>query len=885
MDEAQIQTDLESLDTLSEGTGQQTVPPPWLDCPANADPYLRFWLELLQTSYQQWGQQQPVWQFCAQNLAALNLGLIPAIQTWFRQNLPPSAQRDTFVGLVENVVIYIQQFAFGNRPVEYQQIAVAGYTLVLQVRTLEKAPEKRAQTLNNRGNAYLTQAQLGVEPVANLQRAIQDYGASAEILRRLNLERDLSSTLNNRGTAYLTQAQLGVEPVANLQRAIQDYRTALRYFNPAILPVETLKTGRALGNVGFKEGDWDLAIEGYTQAINAVETSRSWATTDERRREILEKAIGIYDNALQCYINLGQYDQAILLTERARSRHLVELMATADTYDATGLPPDLATYLQQYEDLQTQINRLQNPPKDSGNLAGSTLGSIAFPQETLRMLKSRDEEIVDLQARKRDIWEQIRKRDPILAGEKEVTPLPWDDLTHLLADLPTTALLSFYSTNDHTHILILRQPTPNPSQEGNDWVTVHTCENQGYTNLQTWLRDQWFEPYKEAIDAYFRKDYEPIRQWRAEMDDRLEELATRLDLNTLIDQHLQGIDELILIPHIFLHLIPFAALPLSSSPRPWGERSGVRDYLSDRFRLRVLPSANILKYCHDRENSPTAPTVPFNAYGSVEGAGDPSRDRSMAIARNLFEPIAQSLKIPNTQRLLDLQATSDRYYELIKNPQVQAVHSIHHASAQLSDPLNSSLHLADGTITLAQLMSYPWRMPQMQDIFLAACETNLGTPNINDDILTLGAGFLCAGARSVVSTLWSVDALANSLFCEFYYYERQLGHNRPTALHNAQVQLRTQTISQLRLSTSIPAYLTQLQQEISDLEAQGKDLYNDWKQKGEPTEHPYHDFHKLFGDLITSKEREHKRWTAKDSQEQPFESPYYWSAFILQGLR
>jgi hypothetical protein len=48
--------------------------------------------------------------------------------------------------------------------------------------------------------------------------------------------------------------------------------------------------------------------------------------------------------------------------------------------------------------------------------------------------------------------------------------------------------------------------------------------------------------------------------------------------------------------------------------------------------------------------------MPFSAYGSVEGTGDPSRDRSMAIARNLFEPIAKSLGIPNTQRLLDLQA-------------------------------------------------------------------------------------------------------------------------------------------------------------------------------------------------------------------------------------
>ena len=47
------------------------------------------------------------------------------------------------------------------------------------------------------------------------------------------------------------------------------------------------------------------------------------------------------------------------------------------------------------------------------------------------------------------------------------------------------------------------------------------------------------------------------------MPDTLAELARRLEIDRLIEEKLQGLDELILIPHLFLHQIPFAALPIS----------------------------------------------------------------------------------------------------------------------------------------------------------------------------------------------------------------------------------------------------------------------------------------------------------------------------------
>jgi len=51
------------------------------------------------------------------------------------------------------------------------------------------------------------------------------------------------------------------------------------------------------------------------------------------------------------------------------------------------------------------------------------------------------------------------------------------------------------------------------------------------------------------------------------MGDFLQELAERLQLEKLVGQYLEGIEELIIVPHLALHQIPFAALPMKADGR------------------------------------------------------------------------------------------------------------------------------------------------------------------------------------------------------------------------------------------------------------------------------------------------------------------------------
>ena len=449
-------------------------------------------------------------------------------------------------GLTENICARLTNFPLGN-PRGKLVSAIAGYHYVLSLRT--NNPEKTAQTQNNLGNAYSRLAPFSANPKQEIENAIACYRAALIVYTEAELPQAYATTQNNLGNAYSDLAPFSANPKQEIENAIAAYRNALRVHTPDLRATDCLKTGRNFGNLGFKQGMWEIAIEGYQKAIAAVETSRSWATNDDRRAEILREAMGVYDNAIQSYINLTQYDKAIALTERSRSRHLVELMASNDAYAKGDIPPEVLNYLQKYEDLERRIEaERQRQTRENGNKSTSELAVVGAPKAA-EIYKRTLQTVTDYIAEKDKIWRKIRELDPVLAGTLEVQPPDFAAMQALLKDQHETAIISFYSTNDDTHIFVLRTTG----------VTIHTCHKQGYSSLQVYVREQWLKPYANRSP-----------QWQDSMEANLAEISQRLELDKLIAEHLTDITELIIIPHIYLHLIPFAALPISGSPLPLG---------------------------------------------------------------------------------------------------------------------------------------------------------------------------------------------------------------------------------------------------------------------------------------------------------------------------
>ncbi|QYX30523.1 CHAT domain-containing protein [Sphaerospermopsis torques-reginae] len=441
-------------------------------------------------------------------------------------------------------------------------------------------------------------------------------------------------------------------------------------------------------------------------------------------------------------------------------------------------------------------------------------------------------EIAELERQKEHILDQLSNEDEVVAKLRQVQPPQLQDFHPLLPE--KTTLLSFYTTKNDTHILILHSGETQPH--------CFTCQGQGYEILQQWIRKTWTDLYIEDKKK---------NKWTAQMPHTLAEVAQRLEIERLITEHLQGTEELLIVPHLYLHQIPFAALPIAEG------------YLGDKFLIRYAPSLQVLGFCYnpkrlsaeDGYNYATAENatadLPFSGF---EGA-----------------KIAEIFAVPQEQRLIREQATRTAYRQLLQ--QASHIVSSHHAQSRFDNPLESGLKLSDGNISVSQLFSPGWRFPQLQEVFLSCCETGLFLPEtITDEPVAVSTGFLCAGASGVIASQWAVYDCSAALLSILYHQQRQQGLNRPRALQAAQRQMRQMTAAEFK-----KYYQKQLERHIKgEKELVSHEIYSK-EQQGLNTEQETELLRKYGDAAQTIKHYANHKGL-------PFQHPVHWAAMGCYGL-
>lgn len=706
--------------------------------------------------------------------------------------------------------------------------AISCYQFALEIYNKQDFPIDWSMTQNNLASAYMERI-IG-ERGRNVEKAIVCYQSALKVRTKKKFPIQWAMTQNNRAFAY--SKRIMGDRAKNIEEAIAGYQNALEIYTNQILPIDYLQVTRNLGDVHFNQENWQKAIDAYKIAMQAAETSRSWSVDDTERQRVLQEALSIYENAIQCAINLKEYRRAIEYTERFRSRQLVELMASKDLYGDAQVPAEIQVYLSEYQQLNEDIENLRE--------GGDRTMSAAKTSRDSQALRADNEKIKSFADRKQILYDKIRTHDPVLAGQIAIAPISYSEIQKLITNAHT-AILTCYSTNDHTHIFILKQ---------NQEPELFTCNGQGWNEFQKWLIENWLIPYKQEDNF----------GWRDRMPLVLAEIAERLQLSQLIANHLSGIQELVLVPHLLLHQIPFAALPTSNS----------KELLGEKFTIRSIPSCQILKYCQDR--SP----IMTSTQGIVEDADD-----SLLGARYEGQKIAEIHGVLEIDRLRGKsQAMIANYRQLLSR--VNRLHSSHHASSNLENPLESALFLADGKITLGDLLMGE-KYPNLDEIFLSACETHLGKFTFTDDVATLTTGFLCIGARSVQSTLWSVDDLVTALFDIFYHEARRDRLDRARSLQSAQERLRNLTSEEFKLNHCpelkhfLDGLAPAIEQQIEQLDIIMKTATSEDKNRISS------EIDRLEAQYISLMGLR-KTLNLYSQQTHPFESPFYWAGFICQGM-
>jgi CHAT domain-containing protein len=136
---------------------------------------------------------------------------------------------------------------------------------------------------------------------------------------------------------------------------------------------------------------------------------------------------------------------------------------------------------------------------------------------------------------------------------------------------------------------------------------------------------------------------------------------------------------------------------------------------------------------------------------------------------------------PASRVLLGAAATRSAFSEAAQT--ASFIHIATHANFRQDNPMFSSFKLADGYMTALDLFSMNCRTNL---VALSGCQSGLSEVSGSDDLLGLQRGFLYAGARSLLLSLWSVNDESTAMFMSEFYRELGAGATR-TKAHQAAI--------------------------------------------------------------------------------------------------
>ena len=307
-----------------------------------------------------------------------------------------------------------------------------------------------------------------------------------------------------------------------------------------------------------------------------------------------------------------------------------------------------------------------------------------------------------------------------------------------------------------------------------------------------------------------------------QLPQRIDHLGKLLNFTHLNQYIPRQINHLIIVPNNYLHLFPIHSLPWNENQR-----------LIDRFSVRYFPNLHIWKICQNRQRT----------RDSFLGIENPTADKDLIFAKAEIASIGQKgnfrlmdvFSSNNAKKMHILQAAKDRH----------CFHFSGHAEYNFINPLDSYLMLSANhseNLTLSTIFT-DLHLPNADLATLSACCTGVVDAfQPTDEYLGIATGFLLAGAKAVVSSLWKVNSIATAFLLDEFYRQLEQTQDKAIALQNAQNWLRTRTAHDLRQRA------------------------NEW------------DLSKIeWEDRIALDA------TLESLEDIPFKNPYYWAPFILTG--
>ncbi len=516
-------------------------------------------------------------------------------------------------------------------------------------------------------------------------------GRAARTFARAKVRRSLSEAGRVRAEALLARNR-----PAEAERALAEARAGTPY-----LPAgEHVEVWHLAGRIARAAGRQREAQRRVRTAVRYVEAERRLIPGIELRARSFEERVQVLGDMIELTLEgrRPRFDALFQMVEAARARGFRERSGVRRPTGAEEL-----------DEQRAQLNSLTR-----------RLLEAEYPEAGPPDLVA----IRDLQRQARELESSLSDKLRRLEAREE-TAQPWrgtatpaDVRRRLRAD---ETVVEFFALRDRVLVLVL-----NRDQETFRVLDTPLDELSELVDRVRFQLDSLALAPKNEAHAPFQ-----VRSARAVLGALYDALLRPLE------DVLPAAGRLLVIPHRFLHRVPFECLYAGDDP------------IDHRFIVTRCPTADTVLR---RRRSTSKRNVLL--CGSIASGPAAVADELEAIRRHFEGPDVQVLRDP---RAADVLANMER---------CRIVHLSTHGVFREDNPLFSRLATLDGGLFLVDLLGSRLTADL---VVLSACNSGQVFTGKGDDLSGVAHGFLAAGARQLVASTWRVhDRATQDLMAAFY---------------------------------------------------------------------------------------------------------------------
>ena len=531
----------------------------------------------------------------------------------------------------------------------------------------------------------------------------------------------------------LLMAQLDLRS-GDLIRSKRACLSALRSLRGAETPVIDYQAWFVLGQIQESLDEQANATRSYKKAHEKLHALRSQLHA-EAKISFQQDKLKVYERLVRLLLKRPTRSRqlaAFSYIEQAKSRSLADLISFRSLTSSRG-SGETNNNLQQAVGLRQELNWIYR----------------RIDLEGVQATKLSWEHIRHLQQRARSLSKKLEQMMPRLSAQREH---PANVQTPDVATLEQirsaigedSLLLEYYIAEESVYLVLL-------GRDSFQLVPLGPA-----APIQRELQFLDFQLAKFRLGENYLRTYSTLM--RVASQTHLQSLYRALIAPV---RHLLLCKHLVIVPHAFLHRLPFHALFD-------GER-----YLIDSYSMSYAPSASVYYLCSRAK--------PRRGFGksTVIGVLDP---RTPHIKEEVDAVAAQ---LPNARVFLGPTATLDQLRKAAEESRF--LHVATHAEFRTDNPMFSSIRLADSCLSVYDF--YDFHL-QAELVTLSGCGTGLSVVTSGDELLGLVRGLLYSGSQAVLLTLWDVNDQSTAEFMKHFYARMAATRDKSQALRQAVQQLR-----------------------------------------------------------------------------------------------